>query len=58
MIDVLSQHMMFIYPICVYSYRLFSFQYYVMNFTILPKLECMNIYCHFMRDHESVVFQS
>ena len=31
-------------PLCVYKCRLFSFQYYVANFTILLKTKCMSIY--------------
>ena len=43
-------------PSCLCNFRLFSFRYYVINFTFLSKAECMSIYYHFRRDHESSDF--
>ena len=43
-------------PLCRCKPPLFSFQNYVVNVTILPKLECIGIYYHFQLDHKSSNF--
>ena len=55
--DVLSHHMMSIYPIARIQLLFVQFSLLCYDFCILSKAECKSIYYQFRRDHEISSFR-
>ena len=53
---VMFYHIIWFLSVPLWVCNVFSFQYYVANFSSSSTAECMNIYCHFRRDHENSDF--